>query len=48
MAEWTKAVDSKSTVRVTVPGVQIPLSPPEKQGLGDRDQGPAGTKNFFN
>jgi hypothetical protein len=28
MAEWSKAVDSKSTVGVTPPGVQIPLSPP--------------------
>ena len=28
MAEWLKAVDSKSTVRVRVPGVRIPLSPP--------------------
>ena len=27
MAEWLKAVDSKSTVRVRVPGVRIPLSP---------------------
>ena len=28
MAEWLNAVDSKSIVRVSVPGVQIPLSPP--------------------
>lgn len=28
MAEWSNAVDSKSIVRVSVPGVQIPLSPP--------------------
>ena len=28
MAEWSKAVDSKSIVRLRVPGVRIPLSPP--------------------
>ena len=28
MAERLKALDSKSSVRVTVPGVRIPLSPP--------------------
>ena len=28
MAEWSKAVDSKSIVRSRVPGVRIPLSPP--------------------
>ena len=28
MAEWSKAVDSKSIVRSCVPGVRIPLSPP--------------------
>ncbi len=28
MAEWSKAVDSKSTVGVTSPGVRLPLSPP--------------------
>ena len=28
MAEWSKAPDSKSGVGVTLPGVQIPLSPP--------------------
>ena len=28
MAEWSKAVDSKSIVRSHVPGVRIPLSPP--------------------
>ena len=28
MAEWLNAVDSKSIVRVSVPGVQIPFSPP--------------------
>jgi len=27
MAEWLKAVDSKSTVRESVPRVQIPISP---------------------
>jgi|APSaa5957512622_1039677.scaffolds.fasta_scaffold247522_1 hypothetical protein len=27
MAEWLKAVDSKSIVRFNVPGVRIPLSP---------------------
>ncbi len=31
MAEWSNAVDSKSIVRVSVPGVQIPLSPPIKK-----------------
>ena len=29
MAEWSKAVDSKSIVRSRVPGVRIPLSPPD-------------------
>ena len=28
MAEWLKALDSKSSVRVSVPGVRIPVSPP--------------------
>jgi hypothetical protein len=28
MAEWSIAADSKSVVRVSVPGVRIPLSPP--------------------
>ena len=27
MAEWSKALDSKSSVRVSAPGVRIPLSP---------------------
>ena len=31
MAERLKAVDSKSTVGATLPGVQIPLSPPGRQ-----------------
>lgn len=29
MAEWSNALDSKSSMRVTVSGVQIPLSPPK-------------------
>ena len=28
MAEWSNAADSKSVVRLSVPGVRIPLSPP--------------------
>ena len=28
VAEWSKAVDSKSIVRLRVPGVRIPPSPP--------------------
>ena len=28
VAEWSKAVDSKSIVRLHVPGVRIPPSPP--------------------
>ena len=30
MAEWSNAPDSKSGLRATVTGVQIPLSPPKK------------------
>ena len=30
VAEWSKAVDSKSIVRLRVPGVRIPPSPPYK------------------
>ena len=30
MAEWSNAVDSKSIVRMCVPRVRIPLSPPVK------------------
>ena len=33
MAEWLKAVDSKSIVRFRVPGVRIPLSPPSCLGI---------------
>ena len=33
MAEWSKAVDSKSIVRSRVPGVRIPLSPPPSVSL---------------
>ena len=29
VAEWSKAVDSKSIVRLRVPGVRIPPSPPQ-------------------
>src|SRR3984957_2943613 len=30
MAEWLKALDSKSSVPARVPGVRIPLSPPSR------------------
>ncbi len=30
MAEWSNAPDSKSGLRVTVPGVRIPISPPKR------------------
>ncbi len=33
MAEWLKAADSKSAVGATPPGVQIPLSPPDRLGI---------------
>ena len=31
VAEWSKAVDSKSIVRSRVPGVRIPPSPPQNR-----------------
>ena len=48
MAEWTKAVDSKSTEGVRPPRVRIPLSPPyprkrdclDKQILGEVTEWP--------
>ena len=33
VAEWSKAVDSKSIVRLRVPGVRIPPSPPSSVNL---------------
>jgi hypothetical protein len=39
MAEWLKALDSKSSVRVSVPGVRIPVSPPSTQYSGTQVNG---------
>ncbi len=34
VAEWSKAIDSKSIGRLAVPWVQIPPSPPNKKFFG--------------
>lgn len=39
MAEWLKAADSKSVVGATPPGVQIPLSPPDRGEMPERLKG---------
>lgn len=43
MAERLKALDSKSSLRVTVTGVRIPLSPFDSRPLGARSRQAADT-----